>query len=83
MKKARIKTTSSDGETASIHIDCSENVRIRQAREEKSACYFEDQISLHAMRLYEYDGERSLVSMSDDTSHGAAAVIASIKPILE
>ena len=35
------------------------------------------------MRLYEYDCERSLVSMSDDTSHGAATIIASIKPILE
>lgn len=50
--------------------------------EEKSAYYFEDHISLHAMRLYEFDGERSLVLISNDTFHGAAAVIASIKPLL-
>ena len=35
------------------------------------------------MRLYEYDGERSLVSMRDDTSHETEAVIASFNPLLE
>ena len=50
--------------------------------EEKSAYCFEDHISLHAMRLYEFDRERSLVLISDDTIHGAAAVITSIKPLL-
>ena len=50
--------------------------------EEKSAYCFEDHISLHAMRLYEFDRERSLVLISDDTIHGTAAVITSIKPLL-
>ena len=35
------------------------------------------------MRLYEFDGESSLISISDNTFHGAAAVIASIKPLLD
>ena len=35
------------------------------------------------MRLYEYDGKRSLVLMIDDAFYGAAAVIVSIKLILE
>ena len=78
-KKANIEATSSDGETVTIHIGWSEKVCIRQAPEEESAYYFEDQIWLHAMWLYEHDGKISLVLMSDDTSHGAVAVIASIR----
>ena len=35
------------------------------------------------MRCYEFDGKRSLTSISDNMFHGAAAVIASIKPILD
>ena len=35
-----MEAISSDGETATIHIEWSENVHIRQAWEEKSAYYF-------------------------------------------
>ena len=82
-KKACIKAMNSKGDAATSHVDWSENVWIRQAQEEKIAYYFEDQISLHAMRFYELDGEGSLLSICDDTFHGAAAATASIKPLLD
>lgn len=51
MVKVSIKAMNSKGDVVTLHIDWSDNVRIRQAQEEKSANSFEDQISLHAMRL--------------------------------
>ena len=55
-QKACIDAESSDTVTT-IHIDWSENSHICQAKEEKAAYYHEDNISLHAMRVYEYDGQ--------------------------
>ena len=81
-KRARIEACSINESNATVHIDWSENSRIRQAGEEKSGYYYEDQVSIHAMRLWEANGETSVVSISDDTRHGAEAVIASITPIL-
>ena len=35
------------------------------------------------MRLWEANGETSVISISNDTRHGAEAIIASITPILD
>ena len=82
-KKACIDAESSDDTVSTSHIDWSDNSHIRQAKEENAAYYHEDNTSLHAMCAYEYDGKRSIISLSDDTNHGAPAVNTSLKPILE
>ena len=79
-KKAR--NNGMDADTFTVHIDWSENARLRQAAEERSAYYHEDNISIHAMHAW-YDGkEQSLVSLSDNTDHSAPAVWTSLKPVL-
>ena len=65
-----------------IQIDWSENARLRQAAEERSAYYHEDNLSIHAMHAWYEDKETSFVSISDDTDHHAPSVWASLEPIL-
>ena len=68
---------------ATIQIDWSENAKMTQAREEKKA-YCEDcQVSVHTMHQWTSEGNQSVASLSDHTSHQAAAVMVSVKPVLE
>ena len=66
---------------ATIQVDWSENGVLRQAKEEKSAYYGEDQISLHTMQTTE--GNKSVVAASDCTDHSAPAVFASIESVMQ
>ena len=61
-----------------MHIDWSENTRIKQATDERSVYYHEDHILIHAMHSWLRQPESSMVSISDDTDHGAAAIWASL-----
>ena len=68
---------------ATIQIDWSENANMTQAREEKNAYYEDCQVSVHAMHQWTSEGNQSVASLSDHTSHQAAAVMVSVKPVLE
>ena len=70
-------------EVCTIQIDWSENCAMRQSREEKSAFYHEDFISIHAVRVWSKEEMYSWASLSDATDHTASAVITSIEPLLE
>ena len=72
-----------DSEVATVQIDWSESVKMKQAREEKKAYYDEVQISIHAMYVWTVEMQQSFVAMSDHTDHKAPVVMISIKPILE
>ena len=78
-KRIRAQTTEN---VLTIQIDWSENPKVRQASEEKSAYYFQDQYSIHAMRAWTNKGAFSHVAMSEATNHEAPAVFASIEPVL-
>ena len=68
---------------ATIQIDWSENAKMTQAREEKKAYYEDCQVSVHAMHQWTSEGNQSVASLSDHTSHQVAAVMVSVKPVLE
>ena len=79
-KSAREKAMSRSALT--IHVDLSENAKLRQSREEKSAYYNETQVSIHCGYVrYGKDGY-SFASMSDCTKHDATAVMASLDAVL-
>ena len=82
-KAIRTEVLESDGDSAAMHMDWSENARVRQAKESKSAYYHEDHVSIHCIRSMQADGETSYVSLADTPNHMAEAVWASIKPVLE
>ena len=46
-KRIRAQTTEN---VLTIQMDWSENPKVRQSKEEKSAYYFQDQYSIHAMQ---------------------------------
>ena len=62
--------------------DWSENARIRQSREEKPACYHEDQISIHPMYIWSHERKYSRAALSDCTDHKAGTVFTSMEPAL-
>ena len=74
---------STDVTIATIHVDWSENAALRQAKEEKSAYYGEDQISLHTMHIWTTEGDRLVVAASDCTDHSAPAVFGSIELVMQ
>jgi len=80
-KQARIQASENE-QICTIQIDWSENARLRQAAEERSAYYHEDNLSIHAMHAWYEDNESSFVSISDNTAHHAPSVWASLEPIL-
>lgn len=80
-KKARLEAVD-NAEVATIQMDWSENPKLRQAKEERSAYYIEDQVCLHAIHLWTAEGTQSMVACSDCTDHRAEAVIASVKPLI-
>ena len=61
-KKARTDTNYAN--TITLHVDWSENARLRQSAEERGAHYHEDQISIHAMHLWAREKELSIVVLS-------------------
>ena len=67
---------------ATIQIDWLENVKMTPAREEKKA-YEDCQVFVHAMHQWTSEGNQSVASLSDHTSHQAAAVMVGLKPVLE
>ena len=81
-KDAREQATR-DVTIATIQVDWSENTALRQAKEEKSAYYGEDQISLHTMHIWTTEGNKSIVAASDCTDHSAPAVFASIESVMQ
>lgn len=66
-----------------IQIDWSENAKMTQVREEKKAYYEDCKVFVHAMHQWTKEGNQSIASLSDHTSHQAAVVMVSIKPVLE
>ena len=69
-------------DVVTIHINWSENAKLREEQEEKGAYYHEHQVSIHAIYSWEHDKEQSHVALSHCTSRNAPAVFASIEPIL-
>ena len=81
-KSAREAACNATNKTVTVHLDWSENAKLTQAREEKSAYYHEDSISLHPMYIWTNREKFSVTSISDNKSHKAAAVFASLEPVL-
>ena len=79
-KRARAENTD---HVLTIQMDWSENQKVRQAKEEKGAYYHQDQYSIHAMRAWTKNGAFSHAAMSEETSHKAPAVFASIEDVLK
>ena len=73
----------SNPNTITIQLDWSENAKMRQSREEKSAYYHEDSVCLHPMYIWSKENCHSRCAISDCTDHKAPAVMTSIKPILD
>ena len=81
-KAAREEAISSET-TATIHIDWSENAKLRQAEEEKGAYYHDVQMSAQTIFVWTAEKEWSAASISGCTIHKAEAVAASITELLE
>ena len=81
-KKAR-EEAMTNPDIVTMQIDWSVNPKMRQTREEKSAYYDENQISLHTILVWSADGNNSISAMSDYTDHKAPAVFATINPVKE
>ena len=64
------KPGSSSERVLTIHIHWYENVKMNQARKEKSACYIYREISIHVMYAWVTSGNKSVVCSSDWTTHG-------------
>ena len=77
------KNIMNNSTVATIQIDWLENVKMTPAREEKKAYYEDCQVSMHAMHQWTSEGNQSVASLSDHTSHQAAAVMVGLKPVLE
>ena len=53
-----------DTTVATIQADWSENPKVHQSREEKSAYYNDEQLSLHAMYEWRNQTKRSMTSLT-------------------
>lgn len=73
----------SKSDVITIQLDWSENAKMRQSREEKSAYYHEDTVCLHPMYIWFEISRYSRCAISDCTDHKAPAVMTSIQPILD
>ena len=81
-KSAREAACDATNKTVTVHLDLSENAKLTQAKEEKSAYYHKDSISLHPMYIWTNKEKFSATSISGNKSHKAAAVSASLEPVL-
>ena len=75
-KQKQIEAQSQE-ENMTIQIYWLENAKVRQAQEEKSAYYQQDQFSIHTMRVWINHGEFFHFAMSDVFDNRAPAVFAS------
>ena len=80
-RQARLKAKNNP-DVVTIHINWSENAKLREEQEEKGAYYHEHQVSIHAIYSWEHDKEQSHIALSHCTSHNAPAVFSSTEPIL-
>jgi len=69
----------SNADIATIQLDWSENAKMHQSREEKSAYYHEDSVCLHPMYIWTKQCNYSRTAISDCTDHKAPAVMTSIQ----
>ena len=69
-------------DAAAIRIDWSENATLFQTRQEKSDYYHTTQVSINTVVSYQSTGVQSHATISDYTSHRAAATWTSLKSIL-
>ena len=81
--KGATEDATSKPTVATLYMDWSENAKMWQAREEKSAYYDECQIPVHAIYGWMTDGCQSYAALSDYTDHKTAAVMTSILPVLK
>ena len=72
----------SNADVATIQLDWSENGKMQQSREEKSAYYCEYFVCLHPMYIWTKQCNYSRTALSDCTDHKAPALMTSIRPIL-
>ncbi|CAF3793777.1 unnamed protein product [Rotaria sp. Silwood1] len=66
-----------------LHIDWSENYNLKQAREERSAYYYEQHVSIAAGYVWRKDNCFSFGCLSDDTSHLSESTWAAIHDLLD
>ena len=79
IKEVRKIVENEENKAALIRMDWSENGKLFQCRQEKSAYYHDTQISINTAVLYQSDGRVTCIgSLSDDTSHKSTAVWASL-----
>ena len=81
-KEARVEAQN-DPAVITVQIDWSENAKLCQAREEKSAYYFSTQLSIHAMYAWwDEDKQNSFGVLSDCLKHQAPAGVTSLEIVL-
>ena len=81
-KSAREATCHATYKTVTLPLDWSENAKLTQTREEKSAYYHKDGISLHPVYIWTNKEKFFVTSISDNKSNKTAAVFASLEPVL-
>ena len=68
----------SNADVATIQLDWSENGKMQQSQEEKSAYYHEYSVCLHPMYIWTKQHNYSCTAISDCTDHKAPAIMTSI-----
>lgn len=58
---------------AIFHLDWSTNLKIQQSRQSQAAFFFDKQVALHPIVIWQNGGTSSICTISDHTSHKAAA----------
>ena len=80
-KQAQLKVNNNP-DVVAIHINWSENAKLRQARVQIGAYFHKYQVSIHAIYSWEHDKQQSHAALCNCTSHNVPAVFPSIEPIL-
>ncbi|CAF1445113.1 unnamed protein product [Adineta ricciae] len=70
-------------DTITIHLDWSENFKLKQARREKASYYYEHHISILSGYVWKKNDCFSFGSISDDTNHMFEATWAALQPLLD
>ncbi|CAF1654845.1 unnamed protein product, partial [Didymodactylos carnosus] len=81
-KQARMNATNNNN-TATLQIDWPESYALKQAREEKSAYYYEQKISLGTGYVWSQKESYGFGCLSDDCNHMGEAAWASLLPLLK
>ena len=80
-KQASLKVKNNT-DLVTIHINWSENAKLRQAQEEMGAYFQKHQVSIYAIYSWEHDKEQPHAALSNCTSHNVPAAFASTEPTL-